>query len=133
MSYWFVDEECMPDETYYYRVDVLEEGEQWLLFETGPVETPAMAMTLYQNSPNPFNPSTTIRYFVPERCRVTLDVYSISGNHVARLYDGHREAGSFSAAWNGCDGKGIQMSSGVYLYRLSAGKQTISRKMILLR
>ena len=132
-SYWFVDGGCIPGKTYYYRVDVLEGGEQWLLFETGPVETPAMALTLYQNSPNPFNPSTTIRYHVPERCMVTLDVYGVSGDHVARLYEGFREPGTFSAAWNGCDGKGIQMSSGVYLYRLRAGKEILSRKMILLR
>ena len=64
---------------------------------------------------------------------MTLDIYSVSGNHVVRLYDGHREAGLFAASWDGCNRDGIQMSSGVYLYRLTAGKETLSRKMILLR
>jgi flagellar hook assembly protein FlgD len=74
-----------------------------------------------------------IRYFVPSRCMVTLDVYSVSGHRVARLYEGQREAGLFAATWNGCSDDGVQMSSGVYLYRLTAGKETLSRKMILLR
>jgi hypothetical protein len=134
LSFSFIDTDCERGETYYYRVDVSDEGGgERLLFEAGPVETPAAVLTLFQNTPNPFNPSTSIRYYVPARCRVTLDVYSVSGDLVTRLYEGYREKGSHTAVWNGCDGKGIQMSSGVYLCRLTAGKETTSRKMILLR
>jgi hypothetical protein len=133
LSFSFIDTGCEPGTTYYYRVELASDTGRLLLFETGPVETPPAATTLYQNHPNPFNPSTTIRYQVPERCRVTLDVYSVSGDLVARLYDGYRERGAYTASWNGCDAKGAQMSSGVYLYRLRAGKETLSRKMILLR
>jgi hypothetical protein len=133
LSFSFVDTGCEPGTTYYYLIDVLSDTSRLLLFETGPVETPPAALTLHQNHPNPFNPSTTIRYQVPVRCRVTLEIYSVSGNLVARLYDGYRERGAYTASWNGCDSKGIQMSSGVYLYRLRAGKETLSRKMILLR
>jgi len=133
LSFSFVDIDCEPGTTYYYRVEVVSAAGHFLLFETNPVETPPAELTLRQNHPNPFNPSTTIKYQVPERCRVTLEVYSVSGDLVARLYDGHRERGAYTASWNGCDTKGLQMSSGVYLYRLKAGKETLSRKMILLR
>jgi len=133
LSFSFIDTECESGATYYYRVDLRNDTGLMLLFETGPVETPPAALTLYQNHPNPFNPSTTIRYHVTERCRVALEIYSVSGDLVARLYDGYREKGTYAASWNGCDGRGIQMSSGVYLYRLRAGKETLSRKMILLR
>lgn len=133
LSFSFIDTGCEPGMIYYYRIDLLSDSGRMLLFETGPVETPPAALTLYQNHPNPFNPSTTIRYHVTERCRVALEIYNVSGDLVARLYDGYREKGIYTASWNGCDGKGIQMSSGVYLYRLRAGKETLSRKMILLR
>ena len=133
LSFSFVDTGCEPGTTYYYRVEVSSGTDRMLLFETGAVETPPAELALGQNHPNPFNPSTTIRYQVPERCRVTLDVYSVGGDLVARLYEGYRERGAYTASWNGCDAKGAQMSSGVYLYRLRAGKETLSRKMILLR
>lgn len=133
LSYSFIDDDCEPATTYYYRVDVRDDGERKILFETGPIETPAVVLTLYQNLPNPFNPSTTIRYYVAERCHVILDVYGVSGDLVKRLVDGNRADGLYTAVWNGCDKNGRQMSSGVYFYRLKAGKEVLSRKMILLR
>ena len=133
LSFSFIDTECEAGTTYYYRIDLLNDTGRMLLFETGPVETPPAALTLHQNHPNPFNPSTTISYHVPERCRVTLEIYNVSGDLVAKLYDGYREEGTYTASWNGYNTKGLQMSSGVYLYRLRAGKEILSRKMILLR
>ncbi len=133
MSFSFIDSECEPGVTYHYRVDV-RDGVEWkVLFETGPITIPAMALTLYQNLPNPFNPSTTIGFYVPERCRVTLDVYSVSGEHIERLIDRSREKGSYTTVWNGCGSGGRRAGSGVYFYRLRAGKRMLSRKMILLR
>jgi flagellar hook assembly protein FlgD len=92
-----------------------------------------MVLTLYQNHPNPFNPSTVIRYYLPERGHVVLDVYDTSGRRVVRLVDGERDKGMHHADWSGADARGIPVASGVYFYRLSAGKETISRKMILMR
>jgi len=133
LSYSFIDKDCEPATTYLYRVDVLENGERRILFETGPITTPAMELILDQNIPNPFNPSTTISYYVPERCSVVLEVYSISGALIKRLYDGDRSKGLYTVVWHGSDEKGRQMGSGVYFYRLKTGKEVLSRKMILLR
>ncbi|MGD1047581.1 MAG: T9SS type A sorting domain-containing protein [Candidatus Krumholzibacteriaceae bacterium] len=96
-------------------------------------ETPKVLMELHQNYPNPFNPATTVAYSVPEKCNVTLKIYDVSGKCVARLVDKQQEKGSYSVAWNGKDETGNSMASGIYLYRLAAGEQTISKKMVLLR
>jgi len=96
-------------------------------------DAPAVPIELQQNYPNPFNPTTTMTYSVPERCNVALKIYDVSGKCVARLVDKEQEKGSYTVAWNGKDETGSSVASGIYLYRLSAGNQTIARKMVLLR
>ncbi len=91
------------------------------------------AYALYQNHPNPFNPVTRIRYYIPENCRVDLEIYDILGRKVATLVDKVQEAGERTVLWNGKDQSGVQVSSGIYLYRLRAGSFSKSRKMVLLR
>jgi hypothetical protein len=133
MTFSFIDHSAEPGASYVYRVEVSDEKGLRTLFETDGVSVPALPLTLYQNSPNPFNPSTTIRYYLPESCRVVLDVYDVGGAMIARLVEGYRERGSHVARWNGLDGNGAQASSGIYFYKLRAGKQVASRKMVLLR
>jgi hypothetical protein len=94
---------------------------------------PAMPLTLFQNEPNPFNPSTTIRYYLPEEARVRLDVYSVSGAKIATLAEGVREKGTHSVSWTGRDRSGRAVASGIYFYCLTTNKETISRKMVLIR
>ena len=94
---------------------------------------PVMPVELRQNYPNPFNPTTTITYFISEWCKVTLEIYDISGECVARLVDRQQDKGTYSVMWNANDKLGNPLASGLYLYRLMAGGQTISRKMVLLR
>ncbi len=96
-------------------------------------DVPTVSMSLHQNFPNPFNPSTEIRYYLPEGCSVALDVYGVDGALVARLTEGYRDKGSHVATWNGRDRNGRQVSSGVYFYRLRAGTTEISKKMVLAR
>ncbi|MFH1069711.1 MAG: FlgD immunoglobulin-like domain containing protein, partial [Candidatus Glassbacteria bacterium] len=93
------------------------------------------AFALAQNWPNPFNPSTTISYSVPEGNaeKVTLRVYDLRGKLVKTLVDQVREAGAYSVYWDGTDESGRQTASGVYFYRLSAGSFTQTRKMVLLK
>ena len=110
-----------------------DDGERRILFETGPIEVPISALILEQNTPNPFNPATTIAYRVAERCRVVIEVYSVAGVPVKCLTDRNVGAGSYTVVWNGCDESGRPARSGVYFYRLKAGKAVLSRKMILLR
>lgn len=70
--------------------------------------------------PNPFNPSTTIRYRLDRPGWTLLEVYSIDGRHVATLVDDRREAGEHAITWTGTDRIGRAVASGHYLYRLRA-------------
>ena len=90
---------------------------------------------LLQNSPNPFNPSTTISYSVPEGNQeyVTLNVYDLRGRLVRTLVKRMIGPGTYSVYWDGTDESGRQVSSGVYLYRLQAGKFMQTRKMVILK
>jgi flagellar hook assembly protein FlgD len=111
-----------------------ESGRKMVLLETGAISTQPVPMALYQNHPNPFNPSTEIRFYLPAEGEVTLDVYDVSGGMVARLIDRRTMTrGLHSVDWNGLDSRGKAVSSGVYFYRLESGKTEISRKMVLLR
>jgi len=125
---------CLPGSTYKYRVEYGAEGvPHKALFETDAITIPALPMALYQNYPNPFNPSTAIKYSLPKQSCVQLEVYDHSGRHIASLVDGEQRAGLYTAQWDGRDGRGHSVASGVYFCRLTAGKQTISKKMVLLR
>jgi len=89
---------------------------------------------LAQNVPNPFNPSTTIRFSLRQRSKVTLSVYDVRGRRVRTLVRGVRTAGvEHVVAWDGRDDAGAAVSSGVYFYRLVAGSFTQTRKMLLLK
>ena len=84
--------------------------------------------------PNPFNPNTVIGYYVPERCRVRLEVYDVEGSRVKVLVDESQGGGQHTASnWTGRYTNGAEAASGVYFYRLRAGKTMLSKKMILLR
>ncbi|MFH1278919.1 MAG: GEVED domain-containing protein [Candidatus Eisenbacteria bacterium] len=89
---------------------------------------------LDQNVPNPFNPTTTIRFEIPnEGARATLKIYDVAGRHVRTLVDGPVPAGANVAAWNGTDESGRDLPSGVYFYRLRTGERETTRKMLLLK
>lgn len=89
--------------------------------------------SLYQNFPNPFNPSTTIRFDLPDRSRVILEIYNLLGERVATLVDSFVGAGRHSVVWNGRNENGQTVGSGVYLVRLRAGHFAGTRKMLLLK
>ncbi len=108
-------------------------GEPWSP-ATGAAENPRPpAFHLGQNYPNPFNPRTMIRFSIPERRTVRLHVYDVAGRLVASLADRAYPAGIHSVTWNGTNRRGEPVASGIYLYRLQAGQDTATRKMILLR
>lgn len=88
---------------------------------------------LNQNHPNPFNPTTEINFALPKACDITLEVYNIAGQKVATLVDGTLEAGEHTVQWHSRDQSGTPVASGIYLYRLTAGEFTDSKKMILLK
>ncbi len=88
---------------------------------------------LYQNHPNPFNPATTIRFDLPAPAHARLDIFNILGQRVTTLLDRDMPAGSHAVRWDGRDGNGRAVASGVYFYRLNAGTDVDKRKMILLK
>ena len=133
MNFEFEDPSVEPDVSYTFRVEYIDADGTHTLFETEPLGLPPLPFALHQNSPNPFNPSTEIGFSLPRPSEVVLDIYDISGKRVRRLLEEHRPAGQHTAQWNGLDERGSPVVSGVYFYRLMAGKQSDSRKMILLR
>ncbi|MFH1277114.1 MAG: FG-GAP-like repeat-containing protein [Candidatus Eisenbacteria bacterium] len=88
---------------------------------------------LFGNAPNPFNPVTTVRFALPERSRVSLSVYDISGRLVRALKTGEEDAGWFSVTWNGRDGAGREVGSGIYFVRMATPKHSDTKKMVLIR
>jgi len=96
--------------------------------------------SLLQNYPNPFNPATKIKYSIPVGAysntpihNVLLKVYDILGNEVITLVNDEKPAGQYEVLWNEKNNKGNEVSSGIYFYRLDAGAQSLTRKMILVR
>jgi photosystem II stability/assembly factor-like uncharacterized protein len=88
---------------------------------------------LSQNYPNPFNPVTRIKYSLPSEQFVSVVIYDLRGREVAKLVDNHQAPGTYTIEWNGKDNSGKQVSSGIYLYKIGAGKFSEMRKMILLK
>jgi hypothetical protein len=88
---------------------------------------------LANNYPNPFNPSTNIRYGVPHDSHVSLVIYNVLGQKVNGLVDMQRSAGRYDVVWDGRDDAGQSVGTGVYFYRLQAGETVLVKKMLLLK
>jgi hypothetical protein len=112
--------------------DHFHAGEELVTAVRPPV--PVAPFVLYQNTPNPFNPATTIAYDVPQGGgRVALDIYDLSGRHVRSLVDELQTAGPKAVLWDGKDAGGRAASSGVYLYVLKTRQGQIARKMAVIK
>lgn len=92
-----------------------------------------LRFVLGPNRPNPFNPSTTIRYELPAAGDVRLTVHDVTGRLVATLADAPMAAGDHATVWDGRDSRGTDAPSGVYFARLRADAGTSSRKIVLVR
>jgi len=90
------------------------------------------AFELSQNIPNPFNPVTTISLRLPAASEWSVSVYNIAGQMINE-FSGYAEAGTVKVLWDGTDGNGRKVSSGIYLYKATAGDFTATRKMILMK
>ncbi|MCH7681655.1 T9SS type A sorting domain-containing protein, partial [candidate division KSB1 bacterium] len=91
------------------------------------------AFVLEQNYPNPFNPTTTISYQLPRAETVRIIIYDLTGRQVQELLYENKEAGSYSVEWNGNNQIGQRVSSGLYIYQISAGKFSQTRKMVFVK
>lgn len=85
------------------------------------------------NYPNPFNPSTTIEFSILNNSKIDLSIYNIKGQKVRTLINEHKENGTHSIVWNGKDSSNNSVASGLYFYKLTSGKDTVTHKMLLLK
>jgi hypothetical protein len=100
---------------------------------TGVGGTPTSYVLSISAYPNPFNPETTIRYTLPAKGRVTIDVFDARGAHVATLVDAVTPAGAYTVTWSGRDDRGNAVASGVFFARLTSAAGARSYKMTLLK
>ncbi len=108
------------------------DGQTWTKDITVSVGAPK-DYKLYNNFPNPFNPSTKIAFELPKWSHVSLIIYDVLGRKVAEIADRDYPAGYSEITWNGLNGNGEQVSSGVYFYRISAGTWSAVKKMLSLK
>jgi hypothetical protein len=91
-------------------------------------DPPPATFRLHQNYPNPFNPLTHIRFHLPKQCRVRLSVFDVQGHRVAQLVDAELPAGKHEVLFNP-----VELGSGVYFYRIRAGLNEATRKLMLVK
>lgn len=102
--------------------------------ESGPGEISAPAFfALLPTCPNPARKAAVIKYQLPGASSVRLGIYNVAGQLVRTLVDGNQPAGVHSARWDGRDDRGREISTGVYLYRLSAGGNTAIQKLVYVK
>ena len=97
------------------------------------LETIPNTYNLHYNYPNPFNPITTLCYFLPEQTHVTLTVYDLMGREINRLVNTTQDAGYKTIPWDGTDSYGRPVSAGLYLYQIRTSNHTSVGKMALLK
>ena len=97
-------------------------------FETRPV-----SMTMHQNFPNPFNPSTTISFEMHEAGEASLKIFNIRGETVTTLAQGHIQPGNYQVTWDGKNSNGQIVAAGNYIAVLSKGNEQVSRNMLMLK
>lgn len=107
--------------------------DDFMVFDQAPTAAvpPVTFNRLYPNVPNPFNPSTTVRFDLERPSRTTIRIHDVRGRLVRSLVNGPVEAGTHTAIWNGRDDRGRAVASGVYVLRLEAGEYRASRRIVL--
>ncbi len=113
-----------------YLVRLQDDQATWV---DDPLDLLPLHFELAQNYPNPFNPSTTIEFSVERRDDFSLTVFNVLGQEVRHWDLGSLPLGTHTVSWDGLNNYGRQVASGVYLYRLQADNQQLTRKMILLK
>jgi len=142
VSYDYTDIEVYPGSTYYYWLESMDLGGVSTFYgplmvlvsgdPTDPGTPPIPTVTELQDAyPNPFNPVTNLRYTLKEAGHVRIDIFNAKGQLI-RSYDAdHNAPGYYQLRWDGKDAQGRNVSSGIYLYRMTSGKYVASKKMVL--
>jgi hypothetical protein len=98
-----------------------------------PIAAEEVTVLSTSNYPNPFNPSTTISYSLPQDSHVNVEIFNIKGQLVRQLISAQQNAGNHSVIWNGKDSNDRECSSGFYFYRLTTDGQRINRKILMMK
>jgi hypothetical protein len=133
-SYSFRDENVVAG-SYSYRLKQIDFDGTFSYSDEVVVEvdfTPS-EYNLYQNFPNPFNPSTKIEFQVPSASDVSIIIYDMLGQEIKSLFNEQVVPGRYTLEWDGSNSFGTQMSSGIYIYRMTAGSFVEAREMILIK
>jgi hypothetical protein len=123
---------CNSDNAFIFYVDnfsVHTEGGS----DSQDITAPVLVTALKGNYPNPFNPTTTIRYSTKEAGPVALEIYNVKGQLVKKLVNEDKAPGEHTVIWNGTDLNNRPVSTGVYFYKMHAGKYSSTRKMIMMK
>jgi hypothetical protein len=136
--YSYTDNTVMSAETYDYRLaDVDYDGNKvyhsMTVMGVSPNDVVPETFTLYPAYPNPFNPTTNIRYDLPENALVSITIYDIMGRSIRSLVNSKQTAGYRSIQWNATNDAGSPVSAGLYLYTIQAGEFRQTKKMVLLK
>ena len=129
----FLDENARSATSYQYVLAAVREDGSEIRSAPVPVATPALALALGQNSPNPFNPATRIPITLDRATRTVVRIYDVRGALVATVFDGTLGVGRHVMSWSGEDDAGRPVASGVYLYTLTSDRRMLSKKMTLLK
>ena len=131
-EYEFADATIQPNNTYFYKLLEITPGGQGATF--GPYKAVyTLATALEANVPNPFNPTTTIKYSLATNEFVSLNIYDVRGRLIRTMVRDNQVGGVYRVEWDGRSNGGEQVASGMYFYRLQAGAFTKTRKMLLLK
>jgi hypothetical protein len=144
-NYAYTDTNVVSGETYYYNLASVHTGGSMYLH--GPISITVGPFTgiddagfpqptsfaLFQNHPNPFNPTTVIDYQLSQNSDVRLSIYTTNGRSVRTLVSRAMPAGRHSVVWDATDETGARVASGVYVYKLQAGNFATQKKLLLLK
>ena len=142
MNYLFTDTEIDTDATYYYWLESVSlngESEYYgalMVTVRAEDEEPSIPVIpvetkLLSAFPNPFNPSTNLRYSMKEAGDLRIEVYNLKGQILRSFTNNHSQAGYYQMSWDGRDANGSLVGTGVYFYRMISGKYSATKKMVL--
>jgi hypothetical protein len=129
----FVDRTAQPGARYEYQLVAHGADGGIAVSQRVSALVPRAALALHPNSPNPFASMTTVAFTLPARADVELSVFDVAGRHVATLFAGEKGAGDYEIEWNGTDDDGRPVGAGVYFCRMRAGKELLTRKLLVMR
>ncbi len=133
-SYQYVrdDVNAAPIDRFELAKDVFDWMQNTVNVNITPAETPK-STKLAQNFPNPFNPSTTIKFDLKDKGFVTLKVYNVAGQLVRTLVNGVKDANTYTVTWDGKNDRGGAVASGIYFYKMDTKDFSQTKKMVMLR